>query len=491
MARFKQIAKSSFVYTLLAFLPTASRILLLPIFLLFLNPEDFAIISLNTLVATVLPLFMTLGLENAYVRYYYDYKRTEKLSNTYFSTIVISIFSFSVFFTLLLMPFGDFLFKLCFKSSDLSFFPFGITAALSGIVTSVNAIFIGAYRNKHDLRGFTIFSLGIFLVSTLSESLAILVFKMDVMNIIYVKLVATTLFSVIIWVQTFSRIKVRFDRRFLPASISYSLPLLPYQLSTLVFTSFDRLMIENVFSLASLAVYNLASAVANMTESIMFAIQSATYPTVYEMLKKGYHDQMENINKIYRLIGLGVLFIIGLLIACNPIAIIYFLKPVYRESIALIPILLMSYYFRYLYIVFSEPLFFFKATAKLPWLNIVLGVTTIAGNLLLLPEFGLAGSAATSVLARFTQLLLTFYWYYKVSDLRFDLTYLYKIMTLSALSLIAVSVYNYMDKSYGLPMILVNFIPLLVVSLFFFFILLKGNFRALIKKDLSILKKAI
>lgn len=492
MAGVKRILQSSSVYTILAFLPTASRILLLPIYLVFLTPSDFALISLNSLVASLLPLIMTLGLDTAYVRFYFEYKHSKKLSDTYFSTITLTIFGIAFVITLLSIPIGDFAFKQIFKGKDLTFFPYGITAVLFALVSSINSVFMGAYRNKQELKNFTIFSLGILIASTLSEAIAILCFRFGPDKIILLKLIAVSIFSVVIWIKTFLKTGISFDKRFLPQSIKYSLPMLPYSFSAFIFTSFDRIMIENNFSgnRVPLAVYNLGAAIANITETIMFAIQSATYPTVYEFLKKGYKTHIENISKIYRIIGLGVLMVIGLLIALSPIGIINFLqqRPEYIASLTVIPILLMAFYFRYLYIVFVEPLFFFKNTKKLPWLNILLGVTTIVGNILLLPKYGIIGSAITFAGARFLQLMLTVYWYKKVSDLRFHLKYLYGLMAASALSVILCTIVNNFYIHNKLLVYMVNFIPLLLILVFAILFIAKGKINFLDSKNFAVIK---
>lgn len=492
MAGIKRILQSSSVYTILAFLPTASRIILLPIYLLFLTPSDFALISLNTLVASLLPIIMTMGLDTAYIRFYFEYKRDKKLTNAYFSTIAITIFCIAIVVTLVSVLIGDFAFKLVFKGADLTFYPYGITAVLFAIVSSMNSLFIGAYRNKQELKNFIVLSLGLLLSSTISEAFAIIYLKAGPAVIILYKLIAVSAFSLIIWIKSFLKTGIQFDKRFLPQSFKYSLPMLPYSLSAFVFGSFDRVMIENNFSgnRIPLAVYNLGAAIANITETIMYAIQSATYPTIYEFLKKGYKAHNDNISKIYRIIGLGVLLMIGLLIGFSPVGILNFLKqrPEYVTSLTVIPILLMAFYFRYLYIVFVEPLFFFKDTKKLPWLNILLGTTTIIGNIILLPKFGIIGSAITFAVARLFQLLLTIYWYKRVSDLRFNLKYLYGLIAVSAVCVILATIVNNYFMDNRTLMYVTNFMPLMVILVFALVFILKGDFRSLRVNNFNSLK---
>jgi O-antigen/teichoic acid export membrane protein len=431
---------------------------------------------------------MTLGLEAAFTRFFFEYRSKPQLLSTYFSTIALTIFAMSIVVAALVIPFGDLLFIYAFKNPYFTFYPFGISAVILALIGSQNLLIFAYYRNMQHVRSFTYFALSLFIVSTIGEAAAIMVFHAKAEGVIWTKLIATAVISLISWIIMFSKSGFSFDKRFLPSSFKYALPMLPYSLSALIFSSFDRIMIENRFNLASLAVYNLSAAIANITESIMFAIQSATYPTVYGLLKQNPDKNSEEISKTYRIIGVAVLIIICGLIAISPIAIINFLKPIYIESLSLIPILLMAYFFRYQYIVFVEPLFFFKYTKKLPWLNIVAGTTTIVGNFLLLPVFGLTGSAITTILARLFQLLLTMYWYKRISTIRFELRYLYVMMVVLALFICIASYVNTVFIDLHWLVYLANALPLAALLLFIVFYLMEGNLKPLLKLNFQTIK---
>jgi O-antigen/teichoic acid export membrane protein len=472
-------------------LPAASRILLLPVFLHYLAPEEFAIIGLNSLIASILPFFMTLGLETAFTRFFFEYKNNPKLVRVYFSTIALTIFGMSLLMSVLLIPFGDICFTYAFKNPYFTFFPFGISAVILSLIGSQNLLIFAYYRNIQNVKAFSNLALALFILTTLAEAAAIMLFKAKAEGVIWTKLIATALISLIAWVIMFKKIGISFDKRFLPSSFKYALPMLPYSLSALVFSSFDRIMIENRFNLVSLAVYNLSAAIANITESIMFAIQSATYPTVYGLLKQNPDKNSEEISKTYRIIGVAVLMIICSLIAISPFAIINFLKPIYIQSLSIIPILLMAYFFRYQYIVFVEPLFFFKYTKKLPWLNIIAGVTTIVGNFILLPWFGLVGSALTTILARLFQLLLTLYWYKRISSIRFELSYLYPMMVLIGLFIVLASYVNMYFIENHLLIYTINLLPLFALFLFAIFYLLEVNLKNLFRLNFDQIKRKL
>ena len=97
---------SGAVYTILGFLPTASRFFLYPLYLHYMTLDDFALISLNTMVASILSPFMTLGLESAMNRFYVDFVKHPKIENAFLSTLIISIIGFSTLLGIVFIAIG-------------------------------------------------------------------------------------------------------------------------------------------------------------------------------------------------------------------------------------------------------------------------------------------------------------------------------------------------------------------------------------------------
>jgi O-antigen/teichoic acid export membrane protein len=248
-------------------------------------------------------------------------------------------------------------------------------------------------------------------------------------------------------------------------------------------------MIENKLDLTSLAVYNVAISIASITDTLMYAIQSATYPTIYELLKKNMREYSNTISQMYRIIGLVVLGIISLLIAASPIGIINFLRTDYIIAIQLIPILLISYSFRFLYTVYAEPIFFFKQTHKLPWITLIGGVATIVGNLILLPIFGLAGAAFSFIFSKIIILVPTYYWYLKASRFRFKLGYFYPITLMILVFSFIIFYFFSMLIHYHWILYVICFIPLIsLISYLYINFVINNNYRFSIASIKNILK---
>src|SRR3990167_3984019 len=95
MVNIRAIISSASIYTILGLLPALSRIILLPIFLVYMPVEEFGLISLNTILTGIFPIFMTMGLEHSLIRFYFDYRSQPKLIKTYLSTILLIVLGVS------------------------------------------------------------------------------------------------------------------------------------------------------------------------------------------------------------------------------------------------------------------------------------------------------------------------------------------------------------------------------------------------------------
>ncbi len=465
---FRKLVRSSAVFSVLGMLPSLSRVLLMPLFLLFLSPYNYGIIGLNGTLASALPIFLTLGYNNSFMRYFFDYQRNKKILYAYVSTIMVMTLVISVLLIVITIPLGQKIHTVAFKDPVFTYYPYGITAIVMAMIFSLNGIQLMFYRNLQRITSYLWLAGGIFIVSTIAESFAILVFRFDAAGIILMKVGGILLVSIISWISLIREMgTISFDFRFLKSSFRYSVYLIPYIFFGFIYTSYDRVMIEKYLDFNALAVFNLSMAIVMFVEMGIGAIQNAIYPSVYEMFKNDPKVHEESINKIFRFMGMVIMIIVGGLCAATPIG-IDFLKPVYRTAIYLVPVLLISYLFRYLWVVYTVPLFYYKKQVKkLPLLNFIGGCITVGVNFMLLPTLGLLGAAIAAVCVRLVLYLCTYYLVIGSSDFKFDLSYVWVIFLVVSLLLTGLFASDYF---FHLPPLLFkgfSFMPLLFVMMFY------------------------
>lgn len=407
----KDFLVSGTIYTVLGFLPTASRFILFPLFLHYLTPDDFALIGLNTMVASILPTFMSFGLETSMNRFYFDFFKFPKIEKAFLSTLIISIICFSLFLGIIFIFVGPHLFAWSFKSPRFKFYPFGFSALLTALPGGLYSLYLTYLRCRKDLQNYVILNLGLFLCTSIGEIVGIVFLKLPVEQLVWIRPMIIWPFVAISTALFLWESGVRFEMRLLRIGLSYSTPLLPHLIFNLVFIYADRIIIENnnAYMLVNLAIYNLTMAISNIIDIFEQALRNATFPNIYRLLKENVYTNVEAVSRIHVINGLLLMIIMSGVALMTPVGVYYFLKPAYRPLIYLVPFALIISVIRYYYIVYVEPLFFFKKVKHVSFSTFLQGSFSIALNLLLIPRFGLLGALTANIISKCIQVSFIYY----------------------------------------------------------------------------------
>lgn len=471
----KDFIASGAVYTILGFLPTASRLFLFPLFLHYLTPDDFALISLNTMVASILPTFMTLGLEQAMNKYYFDFVKYPKIEKVFISTLIISIFLTSALLSTVFIAVGPHLFQLSFKSHRFTFYPYGITALLTAVPSSLNMLYLSYLRCRKDLKNYIILNLGLFVLSAIGEIVAIVFLKMKVEQIVWIK-------PLIMWPVLLgatglllSRTGIHFEKRLVRLALQYSSPLLPHLIFSLVFVYTDRIMIENNLNLTYLAIYNLTMAISGIIDIFEQALRNATFPNIFKLLKENVYTNVAAVSRIHTINGVILLVIVSGVALMTPVGVYYFLKPVYSPLIYLIPFALIISVTRFFYIVYAEPLFFFKKVQHVSASTFLQGSFSIIFNLLLIPRFGLMGAIMANIISKCIQVTYIYFTSLSIKIFRYQVGFILTSMFTIIGILLGLTVVSRFMLDNKLIIHLLDVIPLLFTGFVLFIFIKKNN----------------
>jgi len=459
---FRRLVRGTFFYTLLGFLPLAARFVLFPVFVRYLSPFDYGLISLTNTLTAALTIFAVFGLESAFGLYYFSYRRTPQLLRTYFSTILTSVLVIGLVLVLLGQWVGPAVIDALFKDPAFAYAPFGQIAVLVAITTAVNSLVLSYYRSSQQPERYFVVAVASFLLSTAAEAVAILVLQQGAMGVLVARLIGAAVVALLVIGYVYATGGMRFSWRMLSRSLAYGLPILVYLFFGFVYNSYDRVLIENFLSVPQVAVFSTAFTIASIVEVFLQAIQAATYPAIFEAYKRDPAGNADHIDRLIRLQGWAMLFIgIGIL-AASPLFIHRFTRPEYLPALPLIPWLLVGFLMRFFYVVWTTPLFFIaRYTRQLPWLNVVCGLAVVGFNLLLLPPLGLVGAALAMVLARGVQLAVTAMLYYRQQQVRFSLrlqpvVYVAAMAYLLAIALFPIEGLWPQTAAYALPLVLLT-----------------------------------
>ncbi len=144
------LVKAAFIYVVIGFLPVAANFLLAPLYTKFLLPDEYALVGLATLFQTFLTFFMSLSLDGAFSRIYFDYEKNEKLKHAVLGTLLIAVMIVSVFVMLLLFFFGNSLFSFIFTNKVFRFTNYGWWIVVTTFCNIIFAFFAWKFYKKCD-----------------------------------------------------------------------------------------------------------------------------------------------------------------------------------------------------------------------------------------------------------------------------------------------------------------------------------------------------
>ncbi|MEP1034888.1 oligosaccharide flippase family protein [Ekhidna sp.] len=401
------LLKSSALYGILNFLPLASRFVLFPIFVNFLSPYDYGVLGLHSTMMQFFLILMLCGLNNTLSRFYFNYKHNRKQLEVFFSTILITVLVVGIVISLTAIFVGPVTYPFLFEDSKYLFFPYGLLSVIFAFTLAINAVILVFLRNEKNLRAYAILAGGAFILSTISESIAILILNADAQGVLIARLLGISVVTFGFLFYYLSKFSFSFNINFIKETSLYSISLLPYTLLGFAYLYLDRIMIENILSVESLAIYSVAFTIASVLEVIINAIDQAVVPEVFSLLKEGQMKNQHRINKIFRVTGVSVLFLACLILAGSPLFILKFVPPTYDLALSLIPVLLVGFLIQFYYGLFSKFLFYSQKASKfLPAINLIATITVFL-NIYLIPMLGLLGVGLVMVITRLSLLPLS------------------------------------------------------------------------------------
>ena len=202
-------------------------------------------------------------------------------------------------------------------------------------------------------------------------------------------IIASGLVAVIL-VKEYFKVKFEFDASLLKKMWIYAWPLIIVGIAG-VFNQFsDRVFLNNISSPEDSGIYNGAIKIAIIMSLFVSAFNYAAEPFFFNQMKN--RDAKEIYSKVAQAFALvASLLFVGIVFYVDLIE--YLIGTNYREGLVILPYALLGFLFLGLHYNFSIWYKIKDRTTIGAWIGIGGMVVTILGNILLIPEMGLKGSA--------------------------------------------------------------------------------------------------
>ena len=484
MSQVKGLLKSTSIYVILGFLPMGINFLLLPILSTELSESEYGLLALAGLFVGVITIFIGLGLEGAFSRYYFQYYKKPNLVSTLLSTLIITVLISASIFGVILHFFGDVLFKMFLSNDIFTYSDYGVFIFLTTVNTILNGLFLIYFRNEEKPLGFALTSVSFFLLSLTGILIGVLYFKQGALGSIIGRFFGSIPVTLILLFYFYSKIKtIKFEFRFLKILFHYTTPLIPYLLILYLYNNIDKIMVEKSFgenSLDYLGKYNLAFQIGTAIQVLLYSMFNSISPQVYKALVSKNADSLVYSIKLLKTFHLVIIGVIVCFIASSELLFTVFIDEKFHDGIQYLGILSLIYVPQLYYVMYTIPLFYNKLTKTLPYISFVALIAGVISNLILIPIYGIIGVCIATLCTKLAQFIATYFYLKKYDQLDLGFTQMRKnhILAVTIVSVYLLLYWLFFEFSFidNLSINYLNIIPLFVFA---------GLLPVLFKKEIS------
>ncbi|MEZ2345750.1 lipopolysaccharide biosynthesis protein [Terriglobus sp. RCC_193] len=184
-------------------------------------------------------------------------------------------------------------------------------------------------------------------------------------------------------------------------SLMFGMPLIAYELSSLVLDSADRIIVQRYMGDHSLGLYSAAYSISGYLQDVLMTpLNLALFP-IYMRLwnEEGKEAASRFLSLALSWFAVIALFIVGLSTLCAGDALVFLASNRFAGAEGLLKVLVPALMVYALHIFFNVGLVLQKRTSLLATIVVVAAVINIAANFLWIPRYGLMGAAAATFLS--------------------------------------------------------------------------------------------
>lgn len=192
------------------------------------------------------------------------------------------------------------------------------------------------------------------------------------------------------------RERPRVRREYARYGLRFGLPLIPHDLSRIVLSQFDRIMIAQSVGDAQAGLFSFACNLGLPIEVLTTSIDTAWCPWLFERLREGDYARIRR-----RAFDIAMLMSVGAsaLMLISPELIRLLSAPGYWESRYVAVPIVLSMYFAFLYILPAGVEYYLKKTQYIAAGTMAVAVLNVVLNALCIPRFGYVAAAYTTMVS--------------------------------------------------------------------------------------------
>ena len=445
MTKLKELFSDTLVYGISSVAARFIGYLLVPLHTGVFNEDQYGVISLIFAAIELFNVFFTMGMESAYIRYGKDRDQAKN----FFKTLQLFLLGSSallVFIVWLAQPVIAPILSLE-QGAPVLWMMLGIL-----FFDTIAVVPFAELRLIRKSVSFAIIKTGNVIINLGLNFYLILGLNYGIEAVFISNLVASLLTAIATWFVTIPMFTGQWDKALLKQCLIFGLPFVPAGLGHVINELMDRFFLKSMNPETVDVLYG-----PDYTPDDIVGIYSACYKLAVFMLllvqmfrmawqpffmrqsdeksaPKTFSQTFSFFNFAAAAIFLFVtLFTVQIVSVKIPILDFYLVDEKFWGGLNIVPILLLAYWFQGWYVNFSAGIFITETTKRLPQITLIGAGITIISNLILIPFFGMMGSAAATLLSYAAMAMLIYYYSTSAFSVPYKLLSGFGVMVLSAI----------------------------------------------------------
>lgn len=414
----KRTVQLGTVYSIGSISQGALFVLLFPIYTSFLSPQDFGIIGLMSITVSLLTRFVSAPINSAFTRFYYAPEYKEKNGILLFNLFLWALLTIACC-AAIFWGISEYLAGVILQDRNLAYLL--KIYALILFLHPISSLFLCLLRMLEKAKYSVFTSISSLLISAGLTLYLLTVLKKGVLSLIVGNLFSLIVTVIMVLPVFIKRATFRLSGSVLIPPLKYAYPLLLSEYSNLFIQSGDRYVLRIFGSVSMVGIYSFGYQIAGILQTALVTpIKQALQPIVLKQEEDP--EAVRHFLKIgatyFYLIGCAACLLISLF--SREILMLFAKKEAFWGAWVIVPIITYSYVQHGLGNFVGWGMGLMKKSFHISGTVLVAALANIGLNFLFVPQWGMLGAAAATMLSYVVWNCLKAYYSAKFYDLHFE-----------------------------------------------------------------------
>lgn len=399
----QRVLSATIHYGLASYLPKLINFVLLPIYAIYLKPEEMGILEVTLAIDVLMQSIARLGLPGALSRQYFDHK--ESLDDLFTSTAVGALVASAIFTAIALLA-GPLIFVRWLP--EVPFHPYLDIALIASFLRLAPELQSRLLQATEQSKLASSINVGVSLFASFAKLTFIVALGFGLLGALYAELAAAALAAIIAVARHTKELRGKFRWDLLKEGLIYGAPLVPHRFGAWLQEYGGRWVMTFLGVIASVGQLGLATRIVAPLQVAAGAFATAVAPVYFSWRKDlSEQDALKETRKTSAAaLSAGAVMALGAS-SFGTVLLAHFLPSSYRPAAHAVGLLAAGMLIRVAYNILGMELLYSKRTGPVSIIFAVGSVVTIALTAILVPPFAVVGAAIAQLVGTTSSVAIT------------------------------------------------------------------------------------